>query len=172
MAELQKRAEDPDKIHFIVHFQRPGARLFSVYLEYTHYPPRSVRNNDFEITFVKWPSDIQLLWVVLTIPKDDYHLAEEAAKEAGLVIRESIPMVFGGAEGEQTFPMSSPSVYSLESNSKSKVYDGKSEEISEAETKAIQRIFEEDERKHRQELSDQGLTEGQIDQLMQEIHNE
>ncbi len=169
--ELQKRANDPGKVHFIVHMERPGARLFCVHLEYTHYPPRTERNNEFELIFYKWPADVMLQWVIVTIPASDFPLAEEAAKESGLVIKDSVPMCFSGGD-QHIFPMSGPTVYSLESNPKSGVYKGKADEISDAETVAIRRIFEEDERKHRQELKDQGLTDDQIDQMMQEINSE
>lgn len=168
--DLQRRANEPGKIHFCVHLGRPGARLFGVYLEYTHFAPRTSRNIDFEMTIVKWPKKpIQLNWVVFTIPAVSMNCAEAAAKASGLVIKESIPVIFGGGE-PQRFPMESHSVYSLESNPASRVYEGKSDEIEAAETKEIQRTFQEDVRKHREELRQQGMPEAEIDALFREIH--
>lgn len=172
--ELQEKAKEPGKIHFVSTFTRPGTRLFTVYLEYNQYPPRTTLNEEFEMALLRWPekdSKLGLLWVVVTIPEADMHLAEAAAKESGMVIKDGTPMIIGGGK-TYTFPMQGPSVYSLESNPKSRVYKQESESILESESTAIQKIFKEDEEKHRQELREQGLTEDQIDILFQEINNE
>ena len=171
---LQAAANDNTKIHLVVQADRPGGRLFSVKLEYEHYRPRSGRNKLYDLHIVQWPIDDNgkgvLLWFVIGIPKSDIPIAEQVAKECGLKITDGIPMMFSN-KGQENFPMDGPTVYSLESNSKSNVYKNDPEvyqKMMAGESTECDRIIKADENIFREELVAQGYPQDQIEKIIGE----
>lgn len=118
---LQKIANNKSKVSFIIQTDRLGSLLFCVKLEHEYFSPRSEKRNSlFEFSIVSWPLNI-LRWFVVTIPKEDYNLAEIVANETGMKIAPTIPlMIYDGKE--EIFPMKGDNVYSVENNSKSIIY--------------------------------------------------
>lgn len=173
-AHLQKAADTPGRTHFIVQCDRLGSQLFCMKLEYEHFPPRSVKNNLFDLFIAKWPppeedtDGFTLMWYILGIPEEQKHLAEKVAKECGLKIKEEIPIIFSNAK-EYTFPMNGPRVFSIESNPKSRIYENDSEvfkKLREGEYDECRKILAADEQKLHAELKKEGFSPQQIKRIL------
>jgi hypothetical protein len=167
---LRDLEKNPDKVHFVIQASRLGGRLFIVKLEYENYPPRTAKNKDYDLTIAKWPDDDWgLLWFVVSIPKKDYNLAEQVAKETGLRIADGVPTIID-MNGCVHFPISGPTVFSLESNAKSKVYDNDPDEIQrqlKAEDAECELIIQNDVERINLELRQEGYTDEQIVRIWQ-----
>lgn len=165
-AKLQKATSDPDKISLVMQADRLGVRLFSIKLEYENYPPRTPKNKDYDLFMVKWPDDeFHLLWFVVTIPKEDLEIAQNVAKETGLKLVNSIPMMIT-QEGDFVFPVdSNDNIFTIENHSNSKIYQNdfeQNEKLKAAEEVECEKIINADKIRINDELKDEGYSEAQI----------
>jgi len=166
--DLQEAAKDPTRFHIVGDMHRIGVSLFMVKLEYTHYPPRSGKNHLFDLRILKWPADMPMHWVICSIPIEDRPLAEQVIEECGLRLADGTPIVLGGAAGEQFFPMSGPTVFSLENCHGHPIYGdhAAAEKLRLEHDAEADKILREDDLKMRQELRDQGLQDDQIERIL------
>lgn len=104
--ELREMTRDETKF-FIIGMLVPiriGVGLFGSLLEYRHYPPRTLKNDWFQLVLVNWE---HMIWGIMSIPIKDKVLAEEIAKECGLRLADGIPSVIDPteSEGAKFFPV-------------------------------------------------------------------
>lgn len=85
-------------------------RLFCMKMEYGHYPPRTLKNNDLELHLVTWAG---MDFYVLSVPLVDRHLCEKVAAELGMRLASGVPHVIF-AEDTSVFPMEGKNVWTLE----------------------------------------------------------
>ena len=97
---------------------RPGLLECLTLLEHRDYKPLTERNKLFFLRSVEWES---MFWIVVSIPTDERHLMENAARESGLRIADGLPAVLTGT-GMNFFPIKSPKAFSLENVSGHPVY--------------------------------------------------
>lgn len=169
---LQKAADDPDKVHFIVQVDRLGSRLFCVKLEYEHFKPRSGRNKLYDFHIINWPYDSKgkpiMMWFVVGIPKGDFALAERVAAETGMKIVTDIPLMVY-EDKQKVFPMSGDRVYSIGTNPESVIYGNDASVIENRkrqEEAECDKIIKHDERLMREEFTSKGYGDGQIDRIL------
>ena len=167
---LKKAADDPAKIHLVIQVDRLGGQLFAVRLEYEHYPPRSGKNKNFDFNIVNWQ---EFAWFVVGIPRQDYGVAEQVAADVGLKLEDGSPVAIT-SEGTFLFPISGPGVFTLTSNSKSKVYDNDQEQTARlraGEARECDKIIKADERKIRDELTQKGYQPAQVERILTAWNN-
>lgn len=76
---------------------RPGLALFSTTLEHQFFEPGTPKNADYRIMTTAWLHDS--MWLTITIPTAEKHLAEAVAKYCGLTILDTFPI------SSKVFPM-------------------------------------------------------------------
>jgi len=135
---IHKWAEMEGFIHIVGLGMRIGTDYFCNYLEETFFPPMTPANDEYGFAVAQWNG---LKWFICTIPADKKHCAEEAAKAADLKMQDAVPFMAGPivastrlehlSDDEKEkwgeidwFPLNTPSTYTLEGQSGSKVYDG------------------------------------------------
>ena len=79
-------------VHFVgmIAPPRPGIRLCITKLEHYHYPPGSDISNDFFMRLREWED---ILWAIVSIPKNDIEIMQNVAKETGLIIADGLPCI-------------------------------------------------------------------------------
>ena len=110
--ELRRFSNDERFIHFVSMStpRRPGVMLFAIKLEYRYFPPGTERNDDFVLHVINWQN---MIWMLVSIPRECMSLAKKIAAESGLRIVDGIPTIIT-PEGTQPFPMGSDNVFALE----------------------------------------------------------
>ncbi len=90
---------DPKWIHYTASVipPRPGFALFSTTLEHQFYEPGTPKNADFRIMSTAWLHGS--MWMTVTIPYAEKHLAEAVAQYCGLKILDTFPI------SSKKFPM-------------------------------------------------------------------
>ena len=90
---------DPNWIHYTASAMppRPGFALFSAVLEHQFFEPGTPKNEDFKILSTGWHHGS--LWMTVTIPSKDKHLAEAVAQYCGIKICDTFPI------SHKKFPM-------------------------------------------------------------------
>lgn len=141
LEDVAEFVRDPRNVHYIGMLMppRPGVRLFSTRLEYEHYVPETVRNELFKIALINWED---IIWILVSIPKEDAPLAEKIAEECGLRFADGVPTIFA-SEGLTQFPVNEPNLFTLENIPGHRVYgQGQSRflEIVEKETRQVDLI--------------------------------
>jgi len=86
--EIAKFFQNPNFVHFIGMFGRPGVILCATKLEHYYYPPDGEINKDFIIRLWNWEG---IIWMIMSVPKIDYDLVRRMAQECGLSIKHGIP---------------------------------------------------------------------------------
>lgn len=88
--EVAKFFKNPNFIHFIGMFSplRPGVILCATKLEHYYYPPDGEINKDFMIRLWKWE---EIIWMIMSVPKNDYDLVRKTSRECGLIIKHGVP---------------------------------------------------------------------------------
>lgn len=170
-------ADDPNTVNIIGQSTRLGVQLFVVKLEYEHFPPRSPRNKLYNFTFVKWPEPEngwpELLWFVVSIPKEDYATAEQVAAEVGLKIKDGVPVMMDH-QGDHVFPISGPNCFALESNPQSKIYENDPavlKRLRDGEMAECQKIINGDEQKLIAEFEQKGYNRQQIERILKKWYD-
>lgn len=152
-ADIRSRSYDPEKTVIIGMPDRLGVKGFIVQLEHRLFPPADARQNDlFELFIMKWQ---EILWMVVSIPREYEGRARELAKEHGVKLADGIPMTFGdlpftvllsnrpseatAGQGLVGFPVDGPRAFTLENTRESVAYDGPSV-VEEALRKEGERI--------------------------------
>jgi len=99
--DVAEFVRDPRNVHYIGMLlpPRPGVRLFSTRLEYEHYVPGTVRNGLYRIAIINRED---IIWVLISIPKEDAPLAGKIAGECGLRFADGVPTIIA-SEGSSNF---------------------------------------------------------------------
>lgn len=97
--------------HIVAPWVRRGCRLFITKLEYTHYKPRTERNELFHLRIGQWQG---MQMAVISVPSEEINLAKEVATSLGMGLAENHAMIlFGGATAGAMFPATGPQIYHL-----------------------------------------------------------
>jgi len=110
--ELRRFSNDERFIHFVSMStpRRPGVMLFAIKLEYRYFPPGTERNDDFVLHVINWQN---MIWMLVSIPRECMSLAKKIAAESGLKIVDGIPTIITPGK-TQPFPIGSDNVFTLE----------------------------------------------------------
>jgi hypothetical protein len=84
---------DDSHVTIVALLRRPGTRLFMLKLEHTHYKKGSGRENLLHQCGFDDADDKSHIWILATIPAKELHLAEEVAKDCGMVLTRECPYV-------------------------------------------------------------------------------
>lgn len=164
---LIAQGKDTSKLHLIVEMGRIGAGLFNVKMEYTHFPPRSGKNNLFEMLLMQWPDPKSFLWAISSFPIEYRPQAESIARECGLRLADGIPTIFN-QDGAHQFPLEGPTVFTLENIKGHQVYgnDAKAhDKLKSEERLAIDAIVGADRTKLVSEMTHKGYSGDQIKRI-------
>lgn len=96
-------------IYIIGCVTRPGVILFSVKLEFGHYPPESDLNDEYNIFRIQYS---EAMFCIIEIPATDYAVAEKIAGECNLKLVNGKP--YNAMTGEFSLACDSQSCYTLE----------------------------------------------------------
>lgn len=123
LEDVAEFVRNPRNVHYIGMLMppRPGVRLFATRLEYEHYVPGTVRNELYKIAIINWED---IIWILVSIPKEDAPLAGKMAEECGLRIADGVPTIIA-SEGVTQFPVNETNVFTLENIPSHRIY-GKS----------------------------------------------
>jgi hypothetical protein len=102
--------QDISKVHVIGMFLWPGVELFATRLEHEHFNPLTDRESLLELRHIEW---MGLLFMMITIPFQDWKLIHRTAEAVGLRVSTGIPMVIN-CNDYFCFPMRSFRIRSLE----------------------------------------------------------
>lgn len=145
-------------VHFVgmIAPPRPGVRLCITKLEHEHYPPGSDLNNDFFMRLRKWED---ILWAIVSIPKNDIEIMQNVAKETGLKIADGLPCIISSGKMKR-FPIkNSKNVFTLENSTDHPIHKRKIafkdipktiKEMEIEEDIEIEKIFAEIDKKNRE----------------------
>ena len=158
-------AEQKNKFHVVCMESRLGADLFITKAEHEVYPPRTSRNQLFELRILKWPDDIGIYWQIGSFQIEDFDAINAIADDCGLVLKKDTVPVAIGDEVDSSFPLSGDNVYMAENKKDSIVYTNNQQEISKVKAKfreEVRQIFVNDREKYTQELRNKGFNEEQV----------
>jgi len=110
--------QSPDRFNIACMLTRPGANLFMIKLEYTHFVPGTDANDDFLVWQISFDG---LPFFLLSIPADKKNLAYKVAGETGMKISDGIPILIGGG-AEQAFPVAGKNTFTLINHPDSPAY--------------------------------------------------
>ena len=168
---LKKLGLDTSKLHLISDMSRVGVKLFNVKLEYTHFAPRSGMNNLFEMSLLKWPKpDNLFFWAIVSIPIEYRPEVEKLIVECGLRLGDGVPTLMTN-RGLQHFPMSGPTVFTLENEAGHPIYNNDFDEIERLKRQheaEINAIIDADRKKLFDEMWEQGYTKEQIVRIVRQ----
>lgn len=150
--EFLRIVQNPEYVYFLgmVQPRRPGILLFTVKLEYLHFPPDTERNQLFQLIMVDWE---EMKWAAIGIPRREKAIAEKVAKSAGVRIANGVPVLINrqllvtsrtridGVEAEYLAPPETPNLFALENVKSHPIYAGSHEVMIAAEDEEIQRII-------------------------------
>jgi hypothetical protein len=139
--EFQGEIRNPAYTHLLgsISPRRAGVLLFTVRLEYLHFPPNTESNKDFQLLMVKWED---MLWVAIRIPKEKMEIAKTVAEETGIRIADGVPTVISSTRTRQIVPGNAMNVFALENIPGHPVYKGAHPQVIRAEDEEIRRIIE------------------------------
>lgn len=103
--------ENPNLMHITGHVTRPFAMLFSRMLELHHYKPGTTANDDYSVMAFKWGP---MEWFLLSVPVRDIEKVLSVAEASKVKLVKGRPLMIGGQEGVQEFPLKNERVYSIE----------------------------------------------------------
>lgn len=131
---------DPNKVNYACMGvpARPGVKLFLSTLEYKWFPPGTVKNALFTLTLLEWED---MLWDVVTIPKECEEHAKATAKMTGMRIANGVPVLLSTTIS--TFPIGGDNVFSVENCSDHPIYKGSMyrEAFIKLERKLVEKMF-------------------------------
>lgn len=109
--DYQRFFADPKFIHYVgmLNPLRPGVPDCFHTLEFQYYKPRTARNHLYILRLLEW---CDMLWGIVSIPIEEKHLMERAAKVNGLRVVDGVPTLFDG--GVHHFPVSNSRIFTLE----------------------------------------------------------
>jgi hypothetical protein len=116
----------PEFVHFIglYHPSRKNLEACNEELEYTHFPPKTDINKDFNMRILEWQG---LVWTIVSIPRTKIELMAKIADKNGLTLVNGTPRVFT-AEGVKPFPIKdTDNTFVLEEKNCSIIVIGKKE---------------------------------------------
>jgi hypothetical protein len=93
-------------------------------LEYTYFRPDTPKNEEFFLSVMKWPEDVQMLWAIVKVPRAYEKAARELLWQHGLKVGgendpgQEYTFIVIGPEGPQKFPLEGENVFCLENHSK------------------------------------------------------
>ena len=101
---------DPNKFYVVCMANRAGVRLFCTKLEYTHFPPRTAANKDFELAIMKWQG---LEFFVVRVPPSARPWCNKIAADLGMRLADGVPTMFD-YKGSYSFPLQGDNIWTLE----------------------------------------------------------
>jgi len=117
-ASFQEFLKDEKFIHYVAMTTRPGVNECITLLEHRDFPPRTERNEFFQMHLITWEG---LSWYVVSIPIAEKHLMEQAAAETGLRVSDGVPRMIS-KDGMVSFPADNERVFTLENQPGHPVY--------------------------------------------------
>ena len=170
ISTLTKKGEDNNKLHLISQMGRHGVSLFMVKMEYAYFPPRTAKNDLFEMVLLEWPEKNSLHWSIASFPIEFRAEAEKFAKECGLKFADGIPTLFGPDESIKQFPLDGKTVFTLENIPGHKTYTNDPKilkQLSDEENAACEIIFKADEERIKLDMARDGYSIEQIVRIFQ-----
>ncbi len=133
---------NPNFIHYIgaLNPPRPGVRLCFTRLEYDYFPPGTKSNDELFLRLINWED---MVWGIISIPKEKKELMERVASEIGLRIADGTPYLFTNGK-VKVFPLNNERAFTLENTSGHPVYRNNPNELAKifkAENREIERII-------------------------------
>ena len=169
ISALVQKGKEENKLHLIMQMGRNGGSLFLVKMEYGYFPPRTNRNQLFEMALLEWPMKDSLRWSITSFPIEFKADAEKIAKECGLRFADGIPMLFGDGKVQQ-FPLEGKTVFTVENISGHKAYTNDPKilkQLQNEEDAACETIFKNDENRIKIEMARDGYSLEQIVRIFQ-----
>ena len=110
-ASTRSFLSDPGWIHVMGELDPPrlGIREALTWLERRHYPPRTERNDLFQMHVLSW---LRIRWVIASIPLMERSLIELAAEQSGLRLLPGVP-VRPSSSGLHRFPFGGATFFTL-----------------------------------------------------------
>lgn len=162
---LKKKGLDNSKLHLVADMNRVGVNVFNVKLEYTYFAPRSGKNDLFEMGLLRWPkNDNSFFWIIASIPIEYRPQVENLLVDCGLRLVDGVPTILTN-NGPHYFPMSGPTVFTLENVAGHPIYNNDFDEIERIKSqhrKEIDAIIDADRKKLFDEMWEKGYTKEQI----------
>jgi hypothetical protein len=125
--EINAHFSANDRFGMVSYIDRIGFKKFITRLEHEHYDPNNEELNDrYNIFFVPYK---ELMFVIVSIPLEDRHLAEKIAAECDICFIDGVPVVLGGNDGELFFPIKHNNLWSCGNLRNSEVYTSKRKEL-------------------------------------------
>ena len=176
LKEFAKKTKETDKLHLILESTRIGGHLFSVRLEYEFFPPRSGKNQLFEMAMLKWPlskDNDGLIWSVMSFPIEFKPDAERMARDCGLRLADGVPTSFFDGKKCTQFPICGDTAFTLEHIKGHPSYgcDQQTHAKLEAEEKAqCEAIFRADQEVMKVEMAQEGYSVDQIIRIIERMN--
>lgn len=112
--ELMAFVAERKQMEFLIALvMRPGIYLFSAVIEMQLYTPNTPKNDSFEMLNVGWGDHD---WAVFGVPARDRGHIEHVATMLGLRIADGVPMIMGGSDKPEFFPMHNERCFTLEND--------------------------------------------------------
>jgi hypothetical protein len=130
LEKIVAQCSDPRFAVFVSMWDRIGVKGWMTNLEYVYFRPDTPKNDEFNITIMKWPTTEMMFWAIIRIPREHEKLAKDLLWRHGLkVCGERDPeggpyvpiVIIGGPEPEggiHKFPFHGEHVFFLENHSK------------------------------------------------------
>lgn len=116
--QLAEFCANPDLITYTCMALRVGYMGWMVQMEYTYFKPDTDANDQFFLSWMKWPDDMPMFWVVVSMPR------EYEAKATALLWQHGLKAIEGGVaamitdKGVIQFPIHGDNVIAMENHSK------------------------------------------------------
>lgn len=110
--ELYKKAVYTPSITSFIGMTSPrrlGVMMFQTALEFFHYDPRTPKNHEYQIAYLKWE---EMVFTITSIPTVDIDFAMVLAEKCYLRIANGIPTSI--SDSIKQFPIAAPNVKTLE----------------------------------------------------------
>ncbi len=122
--EVIEFTNDTNKVHYASMGNRMGINGWLTQVEYTYFKPDTPMQEKFDMTVMKWPDDLEMIWVIASMPIEFEERATHLLWQHGLKVagvndpsgEKYTFMVIGGPEGKQTFPLQGDTVRCLENH--------------------------------------------------------
>jgi hypothetical protein len=111
---------NPDYVTYCSLDTRPGVRAWMTEIEYTKFRPGTLDNDDFHLGLLRWPEgQWGMVYLIICFHRSVQEFAESILWRNGLrkVEEGAAPMMMGGPEGIQRFPMDGYNIFFLENHS-------------------------------------------------------
>lgn len=137
-SEIQAHFDANDRFGMVGFMGRVGFSKFMTRLEHEHYDPK---NDELNARYQMFLISHQgLMFVVISIPLEDRHLAEKIATECDLRFGNGVP-TFISSNGVVHFPIQHKNLWLCENLPTSGVYKGKTAELEAEEQRWLNNFW-------------------------------